>query len=410
MVDLSVEFAGVTFRNPIVAASATPTKDARSMKKAVEAGFGGVVAKSLCGESAAVGRRYPRPRFKLYGWREYPGYPERRTRYFTLHSLEDCSPLGYEGYAGDVNEAKRLIGGDGVVVASIAGSSPEEWEELCAVINGTEADLCEANISCPFAADLGLRMGAGAVESSPEIVRILKRELAVPLSVKLSPQVPNMASIARAVGASGADALTIQARLSGIMVDIETARPHGWGSIGGYGGPYLLGYGLKGVSEVASAVGIPVSAVLGVWDWEDIIRYVMVGATTVQSATAVIMRGYRVVREWLRGITDWMDRKGYGSILDLRGAALKHIIRTGQVERAPAGVYVEVNEDECTGCGECLVSCFYDAVRIEKGKAAVDRGRCDVCGLCLEKCPTGAVRLLRNPPAKTAKLKPRPTM
>jgi len=397
MVDLSVEFAGINFRNPLIAASATPTKDAKAMKKAVDAGFGGAVAKSLFGNSAAVGRRYPKPRFMLYGWRDFPGYPKNNARFFSLHSLEDCSIFDYEGYAADINKAKKLIGDEGVVIASISGSSFEEWEELCDVVNGTKADMCEVNISCPFAADLGLKMGAGAIDLASEIVKIVEKKITLPFSAKLSPQVSDLASVARAARNSGADALTVQARLSGIMIDIETASPLGWGSIGGYGGPYLLGYGLKGVSEVASKVRIPISAVLGVWNWDDIIRYIMVGATTVQSATAVILRGYKVARAWLNNIIRWMEKKGYESIYDFRGAALKKIVSTRDVTRAPADIYVDVDKEGCTGCGECRISCFYDAIDLEHGKASINRENCDVCGLCLEKCPTKAIYLSRRP-------------
>jgi dihydropyrimidine dehydrogenase (NAD+) subunit PreA len=393
MIDLSVEFAGINLRNPIIAASATPTKDAKAMKKAVDAGFGGVVAKSLFGDRAAIGRRYPRPRFKLFGWREFPDYPKNKTEYFTLHSLEDCSAFDYEGYARDINEAKRLIGDDGVVIASISGSDFEEWEDLCAVVNGSEADICEINISCPFAADMGFKIGAGAMTLAPQIIQIVKKNLSIPFSAKLSPQVPDLASLAKAAEASGADALTVQARLSGIMIDIDTARPIGWGSIGGYGGPYLLGYGLKGVSQVASQVKIPISGVLGVWSWKDIVRYIMVGATTVQSATAVILRGYGVVRRWLRGITDWMLEKGYESIHDLRRSALKNIVSTSEVVRGSERIHVSVDEDRCIGCGECNISCFYDAVEMRDGRATIDQERCDICGLCLEKCPTKAISL-----------------
>ena len=396
MVDLTVEIAGVTFRNPIVAASATPTKDAKSMKKAINAGFGGVVAKSLFGNSAAFGRKYPRPRFMLHGWKEYPGYPDQKTRNFTLRSLEDASRFSYEEYAEDIDKAKRLVGENGVVIPSIAGSSPEEWEELCEVINGTKADMCELNVSCPFAADTGLKMGAGAVDVAPEIVKTAKKILAVPFSAKLSPQVPDLPSIAKRTEASGADALTIQARLSGIMIDIETGKSVGWGSVGGYGGPYLIGYGLKGVSEVATRVNIPVSAVLGVWSWEDIIRYIMVGATTVQSATAVMIRGYAVVRRWLRNIAAWMEKKGYESIKDFQGSALKNIISTKEVPREAEGIQISVNEDLCIGCGECQVSCFYDAIALKNRKAQIDPGECVVCGLCLEKCPTDAIHLIRE--------------
>ncbi|MCW4019719.1 MAG: 4Fe-4S binding protein [Candidatus Bathyarchaeota archaeon] len=396
MVDLSVEYAGITFRNPLIAASATPTRDAKSMKKAVDAGFGGVVAKSLFGDAAAIGRRYPRPRFKLLGWKEYPGYPEKKTRYFTLRSLEDSSKFGYEGYAGDINKAKRLIEENGVVIASVSASSPAEWEELLTVVNGTEADMCELNVSCPFAADTGLKMGAGAVDIAPEIVKIAKKNLSIPISAKLSPQVFDMTTIAKAAEAAGADALTVQARLSGLMIDIETAKPTDWGSIGGYGGPYLIGYGLNGVSNVAQEVNIPISAVLGVWSWDDIIRYIMVGATTVQSATAVILRGYGVARRWLRNITAWMEKKGYESICEFQGAALKNIISTKDVVREPEGLHLEVDVDACIGCGECQMSCFYDAIKLKNGNAQLDQDKCAVCGMCLEKCPTDAISLVKE--------------
>ena len=332
----------------------------------------------------------------LHGWKEYPGYPDKKTRYFTLRSLEESSRFSYEEYAEDIDKAKRLIGENGIVIPSIAGSSPEEWEELCAVINGTEADICELNVSCPFAADAGLKMGAGAVDVAPEIVRIAKRNLAIPFSAKLSPQVSDLPSIAKKSEASGADALTIQARLSGIMIDIETAKPVGWGSAGGYGGPYLIGYGLKGVSDVATCVNIPISAVLGVWSWKDIIRYIMVGATTVQSATAVMLRGYAVVRKWLREMTAWMEKKGYDSIHDFKGTALRNIINTNQVIREAEGILIGVDKDVCIGCGECQISCFYDAVTLQNRKAQINQERCVVCGMCLEKCPTDAIHLVHK--------------
>ena len=393
--DLSVEFAGIRFANPIIVASATPTKDAGAVKKALKAGFAGVVVKSLFGNSAATGRRYPKPRFKLYGWREYPGYPEKSTRYFTLHSLEDWSTFDYGEYVEDIDQAKRAAGEQGIVIASISGSSFNEWEELCNVINGSRADMCEINVSCPFAADMGLEMGAKAATLTPEIVRVVKNTLSMPFSVKLSPQVPSLGEVAKAVEAAGANALTVQARLSGIMIDLETSGPMGWGSIGGYGGPYLLGYGLKGVSEVAREVEIPISGVSGIWDWEDVVRYIMVGATTVQSATAVMIQGYSIVRRWLRMMTDWMNKKGFDAIQDFKGSALKNIKNTRDVERDQQDVKVLIEDEKCNGCGACLVSCFYDAITMRDGVALIDSGSCDVCGLCVEKCPTGAASVSR---------------
>ena len=100
----------------------------------------------------------------LSGGRITPEHPKRKTRNLTLFSLEDSSSFNYGEYANDINYAKRLVGEEGIVIASITGGNPEEWEELCDVINGTEADIRELNISCPFAADTGFKMGAGAID------------------------------------------------------------------------------------------------------------------------------------------------------------------------------------------------------------------------------------------------------
>ena len=148
---------------------------------------------------------------------------------------------------------------------------------------------------------------------------------------------------------------------------------------------------MKGVSEVASRVKVPISAVLGVWEWKDIVQYIMVGATTVQSATAVIMQGYNIVKKWLGEIASWMEKRGYESIDEFKGIALKNILRTKDVERAPKKISINVDGDRCVGCGECVISCFYEAITLKNGKASINHELCDVCGLCFEKCPVDAI-------------------
>lgn len=396
MADLSVEFAGINFKNPIVLASATPTMNAKMMKKGIEGGAAGVVAKSLFGESGKMGRKYPRPRFKLFDYRGYPGYPDRLPHSFTLHSLEECSSFDYEDYAKDINETKRLIGDDGVVIASLSGATDEEWEKMCEVINGTDADLVELNISCPFAAEMGIKMGAGAVDLAPGIVKLCKKNLALPFSVKLSPQTSDPVVLAKEVEKAGAYGVTLSARLSGIMIDIETAAPIGWGSIGGYGGPYLIGYGLKWVSKAYVVLNISISAVLGVWDWEDIIRYQMVGATTIQSAAAIMLRGYNISKKWIDEIKNFMERKEYKDLDEIRGIAAENIKSTKDVEREPKDVYVEIEKNKCNKCGICVRSCFYEAITIGKEGAVIDQNKCERCGMCVEVCPNRAPKIRRE--------------
>lgn len=393
MADLAVEIAGVRFKNPIVVGSATPTMNCRGMKKGIDGGAGAVIAKSLFAESGKLGRRFPRPRFKLFDYREYPGYPEKLPHSFTLRSLEECSSLDYDTYMKDINATKDLIGDQGVVIASLSGASMEEWITMCKMVNETQADFVELNNSCPFAADMGVVMGAGAVDLTFQVVKACKEVLKKPFSVKITPQTNDPVAVAKQVELAGANAVNMSARLSGIMLDIETAKPVQFGAMGGYGGPYLIGYGLKMVSQAAKVLKIPIIAGLGVWDWQDIVRYIMVGATLVQSSVGIMMQGYKVSKKWQEQMEAWMDGKGYRGLGDMRGIALKNVIKTAEVPRKPENVAMAIDTAKCTKCGVCLRSCFYDAITLTKAGAVVNPKACDVCGMCAEVCPSYAPQL-----------------
>jgi len=393
MVDLGVEIGGVKFKNPIVVGSATPTMDAIRMKHGIDGGAGGIIAKSLFGEGGRLGRNFPRPRFKLVDYREYPGYPGKLPHAFTLRSLEECSHFDYPTYMDDINRAKDLIGDDGVVIASLSGSSLDEWAHMCELVNKTKADFVELNNSCPFAADMGIKMGAGAVGVEYQTVQRCKSILEKPFSVKITPQTNNPLEVAKQVEAAGAYAVNMSARFSGFVLDIETARPYPWGSIGGYGGPYLIGYGLRLVSQAANELKIPIISGLGVWDWRDIVAYIMCGATLVQSAVGIMLQGYAVTGKWAESMAAWMEGKGYKSVNEMRGAALPNIIKTADVPREPENVKVTIDTSKCTRCGICLRSCFYDAITLTKAGAVINAEKCDVCGLCAEVCPEHASRV-----------------
>jgi dihydropyrimidine dehydrogenase (NAD+) subunit PreA len=364
-------------------------------KKGIDGGAGGVIVKSLFGEKGKLGRNFPRPRFKLYDYKNYPGYPNALPHAFTLNSLEECSHFGYKDYMIDVNRAKDEIGDKGIVMASLSGVTLDEWTEMCGLVNETGADWVELNVSCPFAADMGVKMGAGAVDMTAEVVKTCKGILKKPFSVKISPQTVDQSVVAKACEDAGAMALNISARFSGYDLDIETARPIGPGAQGGWGGPYLIGYGIKNAALTARKVSVPIIAGLGVWDWQDIIKYTMVGASLVQSGIGIMLQGYDVSRRWAEKIDMWLDAKGYKSLDEIRGAALPNILKTAEVERAPQGVYAKVDANKCTKCGVCRRSCFYDAITLTKAGAVVDGRKCDGCGMCVEVCPVDAASIVR---------------
>lgn len=395
MANLKVTAAGVTFPNPIIVASASPSMDWVGTKKGIEGGAGGVIVKSLFGEKGKLGRNFPRPRFKLYDYKNYPGYPNALPHAFTLNSLEECSHFGYQEYMEDIDRAKEAVGDKGIVMASLSGVTLDEWAEMCQLVNETAADWVELNVSCPFAADMGVKMGAGAVDMTAEIVKTCRNILKIPFSVKISPQTADQSAVALACQEAGALAVNISARFSGYDIDIESARPIGPGAQGGWGGPYLIGYGLKNAALTARKLSIPIIAGLGVWDWKDIIKYIMVGATLVQSGVGIMLKGYDVSKKWAENINGWLDAKGYSSIDEIRGIALPNILKTAEVERKPEGVYAKVDYDKCIRCGVCKRSCFYDAITLTKAGAVIDSTKCDGCGMCVEVCPVDAASMVR---------------
>jgi dihydropyrimidine dehydrogenase (NAD+) subunit PreA len=393
MADLKVKVCGVEFPNPIIVGSASPSMDWRGTLKGIEGGSGGVIVKSLFGDMGKLGRNFPRPRFKLYDYKTYPGYPNVLPHAFTLNSLEECSHFGYKEYMDDVNIAKDKVGNRGIVMASLSGVSLDEWKEMVGLVNQTKADWVELNVSCPFAADMGVKMGAGAVDMTAEVVKTCAGTLKKPFSVKISPQTTDQSAVALACQEAGAMAINISARFSGYDIDIDTACPIGPGAQGGWGGPYLIGYGLKNCAIAAKKVSIPIIAGLGVWDWKDIIKYTMVGASLVQSAVGLMLQGYDVAKKWAENISQWLDARGYSSINDIRGIALPNVLKTAEVIREPEGVYAKVNYDKCTKCGVCRRSCFYDAIALTKVGAVINREKCDGCGMCSEVCPSDAVTM-----------------
>ncbi|MFH1383315.1 MAG: 4Fe-4S binding protein [Chloroflexota bacterium] len=392
-VDLTVEIGGVKFKNPVVVGSASPTMDSIRMKHGIDGGAGAVIAKSLFGEGGRLGRDFPRPRYKLIDYREYPGYPDVLPHAFTLRSLEECSHFDYPTYMKDINRAKDLIKDNGVVIASLSGSSLDEWKEMCTLVNKTNADFVELNNSCPFAADMGIKMGAGAVDATYEAVKACAAILKKPFSVKITPQTNDPVAVAKQAEAAGAYAVNMSARFSGIVLDIETASPVPYGSIAGYGGPYLIGYGLRLVSQAANQVKIPIIGGLGVWDWRDVVAYIMCGATLVQSAAGIMLQGYKVTGKWVEMMSAWMEGKRYKSVNKMRGVALPNIVKTGDVPRAPKNVSTTIDTAKCDKCGVCVRSCFYDAITLTRAGAVIDPKACDVCGMCVEVCPQNAAQL-----------------
>jgi len=398
MANLSTNYVGLKLKNPLLAASATETKDAKTMKKCIDAGFGGVVVKSLYGTSIAVARKWHRPRFQLLNWHPKSTDPLKAPDGFILYSVEQGSQFNYDEWRDDVNRAKDVIGDKGVVIGSIMAGSMSDWPEMCEVVRKTNMDALEIDLSCPHMKethkDSGVELGADP-EHAAEITKLVIENVNVPVIAKLTPQTANLVLVAKRIEEAGAAAITCHNRMMALDINIETASPTVWPSYGGWGGPWMMPYNLAWLTKIYADVKIPISSTSGVWKWQDIIAAIMAGATTVQSCTAILVKGFDVVKEWLDNMNAWMDDKGYKSLDEIRGAVMKNLISGAQLKRGQPGVHAVVDEGKCTGCLWCEKICLYEAITVEDAVAEVNEDKCDGCGMCGQVCPSKAISMTK---------------
>lgn len=382
--NLEVNFAGVKLANPIILGSATPSWDGKSSRKAGQAGAGAVIPKTI--GSPDLFRQHPRCgrlRFIRHG----------RGRPFGMINTEIYSTMTIEDWLE--RELDIAAAGEAKIIASIvAESDPMETVELAERLQATGlVDMFELNVSCPMPdAQVGYRVGQSAeiVFTQTEAVKKVAR---LPVGVKMTPNVSDMVPIAQAAKDAGADFLAISNSVRSLAgVDIETGKPY-LPAYGGYTGPAIKPIIQRFVSEVAQAVDIPISAVGGVRTWEDVVEYIMLGATTVQTVTAVMWDGYEVLSKLVNGLGRYMERKGYNSIGDFRGMALPHITTIQEYASYPRK-WAVLERKRCQPCELCFRVCFYDALFSDsQGYPEIRRENCDGCGLCVQVCPRQALAL-----------------
>lgn len=250
MANLEVNYCGVTYRNPLVLASATPGWDGEAMRRAAEAGIGGVIPKTIGPKQ---------------DWAAHP-----RNGRMVLHRMGN-KPIGQvnmELFTTMTREqwvTKELqiakAGGAVMQVSVLAMTEPEDTAKLVEEMQKTGmADLFELNVSCPMpASTVGLHIGKSA-ELTYRQVKAAKEASVLPLTVKLTPNVADMTQIAAAAKEAGADGITISNSIRSFAgVDIETGKPY-LRSYGGYTGPAIRPIIMRHLSEVARKVNIPLAA------------------------------------------------------------------------------------------------------------------------------------------------------
>jgi len=381
---LEVNFAGVKLRNPIIVASGLPSWNGETCKKCGLSGAGAVIPKTF-GPPATFAQHPRCGRKRLIR--------EGRGRPFANVSVELFSTMPLEDWLNR-ELAIAAEGGAKMIASVLVGLDTRRTVELVQKIEATNlVHMFELNVSCPMPdSQVGFRIG-----QDPELcftqTEAVKAATNLPVGVKMTPNISDMVPIAQAVKDAGADFVTISNSVRVFAgVDIETGKPY-LPVYGGYAGPAIKHIIQRFVSEVARAVDIPISAVGGVRTWEDAVELIMLGATTVQSCTAVMWDGYKRITKLVKGLREFMERKGYNSIEDFRGISLPCIMSIQEYAAYPPK-HVVLEREKCNDCGLCLKVCYYDALYSDsKGQLQTRPENCDGCGLCVEFCLRGALAL-----------------
>jgi dihydropyrimidine dehydrogenase (NAD+) subunit PreA len=402
MANLHTNFAGIQSPNPFWLASAPPTDKAYNVNRAFEAGWGGVVWKTL-GEAGPPVVNVNGPRYGALLT------PDRRLLGF--NNIELITDRDLELNLTEITQVKRDWPDRAMVVSLMVPCEEASWKAILPRVEDTGADGIELNFGCPHGmSERGMGAAVGQVPEYIEMVTAwCKQYSRLPVIVKLTPNITDIRQPARAAKRGGADAVSLINTINSIMgVDpatlTMTPSTGGRGSHGGYCGPAVKPIALNMVAEIArdpQTAGLPISGIGGIGNWRDALDFIALGSGTVQVCTAAMVYGFKIVQEMSDGLSNYMDEMGFKSVSEIVGKAVPTVsdwryLNLNHISKAV------INQDTCIQCGRCHIACedtSHQAIStLKDGKRhfEVVEAECVGCNLCVTVCPVPACIALRD--------------
>jgi dihydropyrimidine dehydrogenase (NAD+) subunit PreA len=398
MADLSIDFAGIKSPNPFWVASGPPSNTAHQAHRAFEAGWGGVVWKTIGEPIVNVSSRYSA---LTLGGMKMAGFNN-------IELISDRSP---ETNFDEIAEVKKRWPKH-TVIASLMVDTRERWHEFVRRSADCGADGIELNFGCPHG--MCERGMGSAVGQNPEVAETIvgwvMEAATIPVIVKLTPNITNVVYAARAAKRAGADAISLINTINSITtVNLDTLVPEpfvaGRSSHGGYCGPAVKPIALNMVHACAAdpQVGLPISGIGGIGAWRDAAEFVALGSTSLQVCTAIMHYGFRIVEDMKDGLSAYLDSKGMRSLADLRGRAVPQVGDWQQLDLHYKRV-ARIDYEKCIGCNLCHIACEDGAHQcidlVDSAPYGLGPGRvpgkpvpkvreddCVGCNLCSIVCP-----------------------
>ena len=387
-VDLSIDFCGVKFKNPFLLSSSPVSNSAEMVARSFDAGWGGVMFKTLNSDRLPIIHPSPRMQCIHYGSKKE----------MAVQNVEMISDRPLKDNLMDFYYLKKNYP-DHPIIASIMGFFTDEWVYLAKAAEDNGADMLELNFSCPHMCIEGAGHKVGqAFKLLEGFTEAVKKAVSIPVMAKMTPNITDMnepAMYAKEGGADAISAINTVRGISGIGLNdfVPTPNVFGKGAISGTSGPAVRPIGLNFIASMAQneRLGLPLSGIGGIETWVDALEYILVGASTIQVTTGILHYGYRIVEDMIEGLSDFMAERGINRVSDLVGKALPHLYETEAFELDRQGV-TQYDLDRCIGCGQCYIVCRDAAGQAIEWDAANRRpnlieDKCLSCMLCKFVCP-----------------------
>ncbi len=351
MADLSINLAGIKSPNPFWVASGPPSNTAYQAHRAFEAGWGGVVWKTIGDPIVNVSSRYSALNLGQ----------NRMVGFNNIELITDRSP---ETNFRELAEVKKRWPHH-PVIASLMVDTRERWHEFVKRAEDAGADGVELNFGCPHGmCERGMGSAVGQNPKVTEtIVGWVKEVAKIPVITKLTPNITDVTSAARAASRARSDAISLINTINSItQVNLDNLCPEpfvaGRSTHGGYCGPAVKPIALNMVQCCAAdpEVGIPISGIGGISTWRDAAEFIALGATSVQVCTAIMHHGFRIVEDMADGLNDYLDGKGMKSVGELIGKAVPALQKWERLDLHYKRI-ATINYDKCIGCNLCYIAC-----------------------------------------------------
>jgi dihydropyrimidine dehydrogenase (NAD+) subunit PreA len=402
MADLSTNCAGIRSPNPFWLASAPPTNSGGQIMRAFDAGWGGAVWKTLGSPIQNVSSRF--------GGMHYRG-----TKAIGFNNIELITDRPLDVNFREIAEVKKRYPNH-AVIASLMVETREEWREIIQRSVDAGADGIELNFGCPHGmCERGMGSAVGQEPAVNERITSWAKEFStIPVLIKLTPNVSDILPHGLAAKKGGADGVSLINTIKSIIgVDLDRMvlqpRVGSLSTNGGYCGPAVKPIALHMTAALARdpRFRLPISGIGGISNWRDAVEFLVLGASSVQVCTEVMLRGYRVVEDMIEGLSSWMDEKGYADLDAVVGAAIPSFSEWGNLD-LNYDIVAKINADSCIGCQACVTACHDGAHQCihpdPKGGRVpiVDESECVGCNLCQIVCPVSECITMEEVPDRLA--------